>query len=130
MQALSLRNISQSHRDATCKLHQVPNNWNQVKKMCELLKDLLKEKNENNSLAIDEIQDRVLSMIDPLFKVWLKLDTAKKLFSSFIFRRDSNSCGANHLFTWSNKQFDCVTSKVQHSFEGVFSSVDKEHAKE
>ena len=67
MQALSLRNISQSHRDAICKLHQVPNNLNQVKKMCELLKDLLKEKNENNSLAIDEIQDRVPEVHDGSF---------------------------------------------------------------
>ena len=48
----------------------------------KFLKDLLKEKNKNNSLAIDEIlgkiQKRALSVMGPLFKVWLKLENAKK----------------------------------------------------
>ena len=50
--------------------------------MDEFLRDLLKEKNKNNSLAIDEvlgkIQKRTLSVMDPLSKVWLKLENAKK----------------------------------------------------
>ena len=50
--------------------------------MDEFLKDLLKEKNKNNSLAIDEIlgkiQKRALSVMGPLSKVWLKLENAKK----------------------------------------------------
>ena len=49
--------------------------------MDELLRDLLKEKNKN-SLAVDEIlgkiQERTLSVMDPLSKVWLKLENAKK----------------------------------------------------
>ena len=55
---------------------------NQVKKMDKFLKDLLKEKNKNNSLAINEIlrkiQERTLFVIDPSSKVWLKLENAKK----------------------------------------------------
>ena len=50
--------------------------------MDEFLKDLLKEKNKNNSLAIDEILDkkqkRTLSVMGPLSKVWLKLENAKQ----------------------------------------------------
>ena len=46
------------------------------------LKELLKEKNMNNSLVIDEIQrkilKRTLSVMGPLSKVWLKLENAKK----------------------------------------------------
>ena len=49
--------------------------------MDELLRDLLKEKNKN-SLAVDEIlgkiQERTLSVMGPLSKVWLKLENAKK----------------------------------------------------
>ena len=50
--------------------------------MDEFLKDLLKEKNKNNSLAIDEILDKIqkrtLSVMGPLSKVWLKLENAKQ----------------------------------------------------
>ena len=57
------------------------NNLNQVKKMDEFLRDLLKEKNKNSSLAIDEtlrkIQKRTLSVMGPLSKVCLKLENAK-----------------------------------------------------
>ena len=42
-----------SLHDAVCEVHLVPNNLNQVKKMDKFLKDLLKEKNKNDSLAID-----------------------------------------------------------------------------
>ena len=68
--------------DAICKVYLVPNNLNQVKKMDWFLKELLKEKNMNNSLVIDEIQrkilKRTLSVMGPLSKVWLKLENAKK----------------------------------------------------
>ena len=68
--------------NAICEVHPVLENLNQVKKMDEFLKDLLKEKNKNNSLAIDEIlgkiQKRALSVMGPLFKVRLKLENAKK----------------------------------------------------
>ena len=68
--------------DAICEVHPVPNNLDQVKKMDEFLRDLLKEKNENNSLADDEIQGKIqkrtLSVMGPLSKVWLKLENAKK----------------------------------------------------
>ena len=64
-----------SHQNLICELNQVSNNLNQFKKMYEFLKDLLKEKNENNSLAMDEIlgkiHKRAFSMMAPLFKVWL-----------------------------------------------------------
>ena len=90
-----------SLHDAICEVHPVPNNLNQVKKMDEFLKDLLKEKNKNNSLAIDEIlrkiQKRTLSVMGSLFKVWLKLENDK------ISRRDSKSSRTNYLFTWSSK---------------------------
>ena len=47
---------------------------------------LLKEKNENNTLVIDEIlgkiQKRGLSMMGPLSKVWLKLENAMKFDAS------------------------------------------------
>ena len=50
--------------------------------MDEFLKDLLKEKNKNNSLAIDEIlgkiKKRALYVMGSLSKVWLKLENAKK----------------------------------------------------
>ena len=50
--------------------------------MDKFLRDLLKEKNKNNSLAVDEIlgkiQKRTLSVMGPLSKVWLKLENAKK----------------------------------------------------
>ena len=50
--------------------------------MDKFLKDLLKEKNKNNSLAINEIlrkiQERTLFVIDTSSKVWLKLENAKK----------------------------------------------------
>ena len=50
--------------------------------MDEFLKDLLKEKSKNNSLAIEEIlrkiQKRTLPVMVPLFKVRLKLENAKK----------------------------------------------------
>ena len=71
-----------SLHDAICEVHPVPNNLNQVKKMDEFLKDLLKVKNKYNSLAIDEIlgkiQKRALSVMGPLSEVWLKLENAKK----------------------------------------------------
>ena len=58
-----------SLQDAICEVHPVPNNLNQVKKMDEFLKDLLKEKNKNSSLAINEIlgkiQKRTLSVMGP-----------------------------------------------------------------
>ena len=44
-----------SPHDVIREVHPVPNNLNQVKKIDEFLKDLLKEKNKYNSLAIDEI---------------------------------------------------------------------------
>ena len=78
--------------------------------MYKFLKDLLKEKNENNSLAIDEIlgkiQKRALSVIGLLSKVWLKLKNAKKLDAPTLFlsvRRDFKSSRTNHLFTWLNR---------------------------
>ena len=50
--------------------------------MDKFLRDLLKEKNKNNSLAVDEIlgkiQKRTLSVMGPLSKVWLKLENARK----------------------------------------------------
>ena len=50
--------------------------------MEEFFKDLLKEKIKYNFLAIDEIlgkiQKRALCVMSPLFKVWLKLENAKK----------------------------------------------------
>ena len=50
--------------------------------MDELLRDLMKEKNKNNSLAIVEIlgkiQKRTFFMMGPLSKVLLKLENAKK----------------------------------------------------
>ena len=56
-----------SIHDAICEVHPEPNNLNQVKKMDKFLRDLLKEKNNNNSLAIDDIlgkrQRRTLSVI-------------------------------------------------------------------
>ena len=68
--------------NAICEVHPMTNNLNQVKKMDEFLRDLLKEKNKNNSLAINEIlgkiQKRTLSVMGPLSKVWLKLENAKK----------------------------------------------------
>ena len=71
-----------SLHDAICGVHLVPSNLNQVKKIEKYLKDLLKEKNKNTSLAIDEIlgkiQKKALSMMIPLSKVWLKLENAKK----------------------------------------------------
>ena len=71
-----------SIHDTICKVHPVPNNLNQVKKMDEFLRDLLKEKTKNNSLAVDEIlgkiQKRTMSVMGPLSKVWLKLENAKK----------------------------------------------------
>ena len=71
-----------SIHDAICEVHIVPNNLNQVKKIDEFLRDLLTEKNKNNSLAVDEIlgkiQKRTLSVMGPLSKVWLKLENAKK----------------------------------------------------
>ena len=63
-------------------MHPLPNNLNQVKKMDEFLKDLLKVKNKDNSLAIDEvlgkISKRALSVMSPLSKVWSKLHNAKR----------------------------------------------------
>ena len=71
-----------SIHDAICEVRPVLNNLNQVKRMDEFSRDLLKEKNKNNSLAIDEIlgniQKRTLSVMGPLSKVWLKLENAKK----------------------------------------------------
>ena len=71
-----------SIHDAICEVHPVPNNLNQFKRMDEFSRDLLKEKNKNNSLAIDEIlgniQKRTLSVMGPLSKMWLKLENAKK----------------------------------------------------
>ena len=71
-----------SIHDAVGKVYLVPNNLNQVKKMDGFLKELLKEKNINNSLAIDEILEkklkRTLSVMGPLSKVWLKLENVKK----------------------------------------------------
>ena len=55
--------------DAICEVHPVPNNLNRVKKMDEFLRELLKEKNKNNFLAVDEIlgkiQKRILSVWVP-----------------------------------------------------------------
>ena len=48
-----------SLHDTICEVHPVPSNLNQVKKMNKFLKDLLKEKNKNNSLAIDEILGKI-----------------------------------------------------------------------
>ena len=52
-----------------------------VKKIDEVLKDLVVEKNKNNSLAIDEILGKIqkgaLSVMIPLSKVRLKLEDAK-----------------------------------------------------
>ena len=47
--------------------------------MGEILRDLLKEKNKTNSLAIDEIlgKKRTLFVMGPLSKVWLKLENAR-----------------------------------------------------
>ena len=71
-----------SIHEAICEVHPVPNNLNQVKKMDEFLRGLLKEKNTNNSLPVYEnlgkIQKRTLSVMGPLSKVWLKLENAKK----------------------------------------------------
>ena len=77
--------------------------------MDEFLKDLLKEKNKNNSLAIDEILDkkqkRTLSVMGPLSKVWLKLENANKSDAALdeISRRDSKFSRTDHLFTGSNR---------------------------
>ena len=50
--------------------------------MDEFLKDLLKKKNKNNSLVIDEIlgkiHKRVLFVVSPLSKKWLKSKNSKK----------------------------------------------------
>ena len=74
--------LEKSIHDAICEVHPVPNNLNQFKRMDEFSRDLLKEKNKNNSLAIDEIlgniQKRTLSVMGPLSKMWLKLENAKK----------------------------------------------------
>ena len=60
---------SQFEHDAICEAHPVPNNLNQVKKIDEFLRDLLKKKNKNNSFVIDEIlgkaQKRTLSVMGP-----------------------------------------------------------------
>ena len=52
-----------------------------VKKFDEVLKDLVVEKNKNNSLAVDEILGKIqkgaLSVMIPLSKVRLKLEDAK-----------------------------------------------------
>ena len=49
--------------------------------MDEILRDLLKEKNKTNSLAINEIlgkiKKRTLFVMGPLSKVWLKLENAR-----------------------------------------------------
>ena len=57
MQTHSLRNASQKKNlhNAICEVNPVPNNLNQVKKMDEFLKNVLKERHENKSLAIDKI---------------------------------------------------------------------------
>ena len=92
---------------AICEVHPAPNKFNKVKKMYKFLKDLLKKKNENNSLAINEIlgkiQKRALSMIGPLSNVWLKLKNAKNPDAPILFLsvgRDFKSSRTNHLFTW------------------------------
>ena len=50
--------------------------------MDEFLKDLLKKKNKNNSLVIDEvlgkIHKKVLSVMSPISKKWLKSKNSKK----------------------------------------------------
>ena len=60
---------SQFEHDTICEAHPVPNNLNQVKKIDEFLRDLLKKKNKNNSFVIDEIlgktQKRTLSVMGP-----------------------------------------------------------------
>ena len=48
-----------SLHDLICEVHLVPNNLNQVKKMDEFLKDILKEKNKNNPSAVDEILGKI-----------------------------------------------------------------------
>ena len=72
----------ESLHGTTCEVHPIPNNLNQVKKMDEFLKYLLKQKNKNNSLVIDKIlgkiQKKALSLTSPLSKVWLKLENVKK----------------------------------------------------
>ena len=74
--------LEKSIHGAICAVHPLPKNLNQVKKMDKFLRDLLKEKNKNNSLAINEIlgkiQKRTLSVMGPLSKLWLKLENAKK----------------------------------------------------
>ena len=64
-----------SLHDSICEVHLVPNNLNQVKKMDGFLKDALKEKNENDSLAIDKIpgkiQKRAFSLMGKEFSDYL-----------------------------------------------------------
>ena len=56
--------------DAICEVRPVPNTFNQVKKMDKFLKDLMKEKNKNNSLAIHEVLgNKQKSLIQSMVKV-------------------------------------------------------------
>ena len=94
--------------DAICEVHPVPNNLNQVKKMDEFLKDLLRGKNKSNSLAIDEmlgkIQKITLSVMVPLSKVWLKLENAKKSDAAPLSLDEILSLLEQTIFfTWSSK---------------------------
>ena len=54
-----------SFHDAICEVHLVPSNLNQVKKIDGFLKDLLKEKNKNNSLTINEILGKTQKRVSP-----------------------------------------------------------------
>ena len=54
-----------SHQNLICELNQVSNNLNQFKKMYEFLKDLLKEKNENNSLAMERFWEKYIKELSP-----------------------------------------------------------------
>lgn len=57
------------------EVHLVPKSWTKWKKINEFLKDLLKEKSKNNSLAIDEVLGKI--QIGPFLSWFLYPGVAK-----------------------------------------------------
>ena len=94
--------------EAICEVHLVSNNFNQVKKIDEILRDLLKEKNKTNSLAINEIlgkiQKRTLSVMGPLSKVWLKLENTRN--------SDAPPLSLDEIQVFQNKPFVYLLKQV------------------
>ena len=89
---------------AICEVHPVPNNLNQVKKMYEFLKDLLREK-QLLSYWWDFAKNTEKDSFRVLIQSMVKLREYQEFWLfSFISRRDCKSCRTDHLFTWLVKQ--------------------------